>query len=164
MKKSLRILLILILLIIVLITIYYFIESNKHEVEMQEYIPEQEITEEQERKTIITLYYSEKETGELMPEARLIDAKELLENPYLKLLTLLLETPKNEKLDKIMPENIKIDSVNISNGIVKINFISTEMENINKNKENFIKSIEKTLTQLNEVNSIEILINEEVFI
>lgn len=56
------------------------------------------MTEEQERQTMIALYYTNIETNTLTPEARVIDAKSLLENPYKTLVTYLIETPKNEKL------------------------------------------------------------------
>lgn len=61
------------------------------------------MTEEQERQTMIALYYTNIETNTLTPEARVIDAKSLLENPYKTLVTYLIDTPKNEKLKSSIP-------------------------------------------------------------
>ena len=47
---------------------------------------------------IVSPLIKNKETGELMPEGRIIDSKELLGNPYKKLVELLIEQPKNDKL------------------------------------------------------------------
>jgi spore germination protein GerM len=161
MKKSTRIILVSILLIAILITIYYFIKNSKEKIEIEEYTPEVEITEEQERNTIITLYYLDKETAELLPEARLIDAKELLENPYSKLVSLLLEKPRNEKLIKIIDEDYELENTIIESGIVKINLKTNGQIDIENNKEKFIQAMKNTLTQLNEVNDIIIFINGE---
>src|SRR5574344_419831 len=140
MKKSTRIILLSILLIAILITIYYFIKNSKEKIEIEEYTPEVEITEEQERNTIITLYYLDKETAELLPEARLIDAKELLENPYSKLVSLLLEKPRNEKLIKIIDEDYELENTIIESGIVKINLKTNGQIDIENNKEKFIQA------------------------
>lgn len=161
MKKSTRIILVSILLIAILITIYYFIKNSKEKIEIEEYTPEVEITEEQERNTIITLYYLDKETAELLPEARLIDAKELLENPYSKLVSLLLEKPRNEKLIKVIDKDYELESAIIENGIVRINLKTNGQIDIENNKEKFIQAMKNTLTQLNEVNDIIIFINGE---
>lgn len=161
MKKSTRIILVSILLIAILITIYYFIKNSKEKIEIEEYTPEVEITEEQERNTIITLYYLDKETAELLPEARLIDAKELLENPYSKLVSLLLEKPRNEKLIKIIDEDYELENTIIESSIVKINLKTNGQIDIENNKEKFIQAMKNTLTQLNEVNDIIIFINGE---
>ena len=60
---------------------FYFKEKNAT---VEDYQPEEEISSEQMRQTIVSLYYKNKETGELMPEGRIIDSKELLNEPYKK--------------------------------------------------------------------------------
>ena len=100
-----------ILLVIILIAGYFGIRYAKEkeaQESTQEYTPEEEITEEQLRQTIVSLYFPDKETGELMPEARLVDIKEIMNNPYEKLVNLLIEGPKNEKATKVIPENTKV--------------------------------------------------------
>ena len=111
MKNQKIIIIFIILLIIILVGgvlgIKYVKNKNKDTI-VEEYTPEEEITSEQLRQTIVSLYFPEKETKELTPEARLVDIKELINNPYEKLMNLLMEGPKNDKLEKIIPEGTKI--------------------------------------------------------
>ena len=96
MKRKLIIIITLIVIIITGIMLYFYFKKENATIE--EYQPEEEISNEQMRQTIVSLYYKNKETGELMPEGRIIDSKELLGNPYKKLVELLIEQPKNDKL------------------------------------------------------------------
>ncbi len=92
---------------------YYYNRNNaiffilKGKCYNREYQPEEEISNEQMRQTIVSLYYKNKETGELMPEGRIIDSKKLLGNPYKKLVELLIEQPKNDKLESAIPNETK---------------------------------------------------------
>ena len=73
----------IILIIIILTSVGYYIFNNiKNKKQIIEYIPEQEITEEQLRKTVITLYFLNPDTNKLVAEARQIDSKELINFPY----------------------------------------------------------------------------------
>lgn len=155
----------LVILVIVLIGGYFGIQyvRNKQEKTMiEEYTPEEEITEDQVRQTIVSLYFPSKETNELNPEARLIDIKEIINNPYEKLITLLIEGPKNDKNRKIIPENTKINKTYLEEDCVVLDF-SAEFLNYSKENEkektNMINSIVNTLTELTEVNQIKILID-----
>ena len=79
--KRIIIILVFIILIIGIITGVYLIVKNKNtEKEMTEYTPQEEISEEQMRQTMVSLYF--KNDNGLIPEARLIDVKELINNPY----------------------------------------------------------------------------------
>ncbi len=42
-------------------------QKNRTQNEMKEYIPEQEITDEQSRQTIVSLFFVDRETGQLSP-------------------------------------------------------------------------------------------------
>lgn len=126
-----------------------------------EYIPESEIEETELRKTIVSLYFLEKETGEISKETRLIDSKELLKNPYEKILNMLIEGPKGVTLDKIIPDGVSIKESKFENGTVIINF-SSEFKDI-ENKEVTIEAIRKALTELNEVTDITVLIEGEEY-
>lgn len=157
-----------ILLIIILIGGYFgikFVKDKKEEISASEFIPEEEISQEQLRKTIVSLYFISKENNNLSPEARLIDIKEIINTPYEKLVNLLIEGPKNEKNKKIIPENTKLLKTYIEGDCVTLDF-STEFLNFNKEdekeKNNLINSIVNTLTELTEVNKIKILINGEI--
>lgn len=155
------------LLIIILIGGYFIInyfKTHQEETIVEEYTPEEEITEEQNRQTIVSLYFLEKETKELVPEARLVDIKEIMNTPYDKLINMLIEGPKNEKYTKLIPENTKLNQTYKEKDMVYLDF-SSEFLNYDKEdtsvKQNMIDSLVKTLTQLTEVNSIKILINGE---
>ena len=129
----------------------------------EEITPQQEITEEQMRKTMVSLYFYNNETGNLEEEARLIDAVELLENPYYTLVQLLIDGPKNEKLKTLIPDNVIINSATIIDNCVTLDMspeflIYTEDGDL-KNK--MINSIVNTLTELTEVETVKFLINEE---
>ena len=113
--KNKKIIIIFVVLFIILIVGGYFLinylKQNKAEEEqpiVEEYTPQEEISEDQLRQTIVSLYFQNKETKELEPEARLVDIKEILENPYEKIVNLLIQGPKDESKEKIIPENTKL--------------------------------------------------------
>lgn len=155
----------LVILIIVLIGGYLgiqYVKNREEETIIEEYTPEEEITEEQARQTIVSLYFPSKETNELNPEARLIDIKEIINNPYEQLINLLIEGPKNDKNKKIIPENTKLNKNYLEGDCVVLDF-SSEFLNYPKEDENektnLINSIVNTLTELTEVNQVKILID-----
>ena len=156
------------LLIAVLIAIagFYgirYLKGKQVSSEIEEYIPQEEITEDQMRKTMVSLYFYNNETGELETEARLVDAVELIENPYTKLAQMLIDGPKSEKLKSLMPEDLEIINTEFTNGCVTID-MSTEFLNYTEDtdlKNKMIYSIVNTLTELTEVDSVKFLINGE---
>ena len=164
--KNKKIIIIFCTLFIFLIIGGYFLinylRNDKEETVIEEYIPEEEISEEQSRQTIVSLYFQNNETKELEPEARLVDIKEILNNPYEKIVNLLIEGPKDETKEKIIPDNVKLLNTILEGDCITLDF-SQEFLNYDKEdekvKENLINSLVNTLTQLNEVNSIKILIN-----
>ncbi len=156
--KNIKILVIFGCLFVLLVVGGFFgIKYAKNKgVKMAEYVPEEEITDEQSRQTIVSLYFENKETGEIYPEARLVDIKELMELPYEKLVNLLLEGPKNDKLKKIIPDNAKLLKTFMEGDCLFLDF-SADILNID-NKEKLVNSISKTMTAFNEVNSVKILV------
>lgn len=140
------------------------VNKNAEKNKIQEIIPEEEISQAQLRQTIITLYFMNKEKGELEPEARQIDVRLLLENPYELLVNMLIEGPKNEILTGVIPQGTKINKIEIKEGIVYIDFSDDfiKEQTLGENQEKIIiNSILKTLVELREVNGIKILINGE---
>lgn len=165
--KNKRIIIVFIVIFVIVILGGYFaikyVKNKKEETnEIQEYIPEEEITDNQLRQTIVSLYFPAKEGKELVPEARLVDIKEIINNPYEKLINLLIEGPKNEKEEKIIPEGTKVLKTYMENDCVVLDF-SDDFLNYDKNdektKNNLINSIVNTMTELTEVNKVKILIN-----
>lgn len=161
-NKKIIILIIIVSLIFLGIVSFCFIKNNKDEV--IEILPEEEISDEQLRQTMVSLYFVNEETLELMPEARLIDVKALIEKPYEQLINLLLEGPKNPSLKSAMPKDVKLNKVELRNDILYLDFSKEFIENheggLEKEK-NTIYSIVNTLTELTEVNGIKILIDNE---
>ena len=170
MKNKNIILLFVTLLIIIFVIGFFAIKyaKNKKEIEAEEFIPQEEISEDQTRETIVTLYFLDKESNLSKPEARLVNVKELLNSPYNVLIELLLGGPKNEKLQAIIPENTQLLNSTIEGECLTLDF-SKELLNYSKEKDKtkeiLINSIVNTVTELNEVNKVKFLIegqeNEE---
>ena len=164
MKNKKRLIIFAILIIIILIAGFFVIKYLKSQEKnvIEEYTPQEEINEEQFRQTIVSLYFLDKETKQVMPEARLVDVIEILNSPYEKLVQLLIEGPKNDKLQSVIPEGTKLLKAEINGECVTLDF-SAELLNYNKEVENMkqhlINSIVNTLTELTEVNSVKILID-----
>lgn len=169
MKNKKIIIIFSILLLVILIGGYIGIKYAKEKQEentvVEEYTPQEEISEDQLRQTIVSLYFQSKDTKEVLPEARLVDIKDIINDPCDKLINLLIEGPKNEKQERIIPENTKLLKIYMEGDCVTID-LSSEFLNYDKSdekvKNNMIDSIVKTLTQLTEVNSVKILIDGNV--
>lgn len=160
-KKYFWIIIGVLIVAIIGVGMYLWIQ-NRGEVQENEIEPEAEITEEQMRQTIVTLYYQNKDTKELMPEGRMIDAKELLTDPYATLVNLLIENPKNERLQSAIPEGTRVLKTELKGNIVYLDLSKEFIDNHSggEEQENItIYSIVNTLTELNEVEGVKILIN-----
>ena len=164
--KNKKILIIFVcLFLLVLIGGYFainYVKSKNKETIVEEYVPEEEITEEQLRQSIVSLYFLDTQTNELVPEARLIDIKEMMSAPYEKLVNLLIEGPKSEKSVKLIPDNTRLLQNYLEGDCLVLDF-SAEFLNYDKEdekgKENLINSIVNTLTELSEINEVKILID-----
>ena len=164
--KNKKLLIIFIIIIIVLgmigYRIYEKLQENKLQNEILEYVPEEEIDIVGLRQTIVSLYFNQKDTNILVPEARSIDVKELTKEPYNTLMNLLLEGPKNEKFEKTIPEGTKINKIELKSNILYLDLSKEFIENHKGGVEaesSSIYSIVNTLTQLNEVEAIKIQID-----
>ncbi len=154
------------ILAVILIGGYFGIKyvKNKEEAEtiVEEYTPQEEIAEDQVRQTIVSLYFPNKETNEVNPEARLIDIKEIINNAQEKLVELLIEGPKSDKNKKIIPEGTKLNKSYLEGDCVVLDF-SAEFLNYAKEEEkekaNLITCVVNTVTELTEVNKVKIIID-----
>lgn len=158
-----------ILIIIIAVGGYFIVKNVKEnsktdETIGDEYIPQSEISDEQERQTIVSLYFPNKDNKKLIPEARLVDIREMMNIPYEKLMNLLIEGPKNEKLEKIIPKGTKVLKAFMEADCLVLDltkdFLNYDMEQEN-GKENLINVIVNTMTELTEVNKIKFLIEGE---
>lgn len=143
---------------------YFFFYNNQGQTEVNEIIPEEEISEEQMRQTIVSLYFYNETTQNLSSEGRLIDVKELVQDPYRKLMEHLIEGPQNSGLSKTIPDGTRINRIEVKGDILYLDlskeFIDNhvggaEMENAT------IYSIVNTMTNLTEINGVKILIEGE---
>ena len=164
MKNKKILFLLIAVLAIILVLIFFIVKNfNFEDVEnIEEYTPEEEISESQLRETVVTLYFLDKNSNTLKSEGKLIDSLLLLQNPYKELVNLLISGPTSQNLSNVFPENTQILDAYIKNNCVTLDF-SEELLNFENEdqKYNIVNSILNTLTQLNEVYSIEFLINNE---
>lgn len=166
--KNKKVLIIGIILIGILGGCCYYIyskaEQKKEENQITEYTPAEEITQEQLRQTIVSLYFNNKDTNTLVPEARSVDVKELTKDPYTTLLNLLIQGPKNERLENVIPEGTKVNKVELQNNTIYVDFSIEFIENHKGGAEEESKTvyaIVNTLTQLNEINAVKINIDSK---
>lgn len=166
-KKLLYSIIVLILILLILGIIFFLTPNTSNENttnKITEYTPEQEFSDDEIRKTIVSLYFKNIETNSLIAEARCIDVKDLAKDPYTFLINLLIAGPQNEKLESAIPEGTKINSCTLKGNTVYVDlsseFINNAPSGINE-ESMIIYSIVNTLTELNEVSGIKILINGE---
>ena len=164
MKRK-RLLGAIITLVLVGIGIYFLfrnIEIKKVEDQYQDYTPQEEISDEQNRQTKVLLYFENIENENLEAEIKIIDANLLIENPAQKLIEFLMKGPQNTKLKKLIPDGTILNEVKIENGCAIINFSNEFLNYENEEKKlKIINSIVNTLTNLKEINSVSFLINGE---
>ena len=165
--KSKRIILIFLVVAMCIAICGYFVinylKGKQAVAQIDEYTPQEEITEEQMRETMVSLYFYDNEAGELKKESRLVDATNLIEDPYTKLVQMLIDGPKNTNLSSLMPENVKVYGAEINNNCVIVN-MSSEFLNHTEDadlKNKMIYSIVNTLTELTEVETVKFLIEGE---
>ena len=150
------------IIVAILVGVYFYIAGKEAENQITEYTPQEEITDEQMRQTIVSLYF--KNDNGLIPEARLIDVKELINNPYEKIVTMLIEGPKNENLQKTIPEGTKINKIEKQGETLIIDFSQEFISNHvggEQEEKLTLQSIVKTVTELTEINEVKIKINGE---
>lgn len=125
-----------------------------------EYTPETEIEETELRKTIITLYFLDKNTKELAKESRLVDSKILIIKPYEEVINMLISGPENGNYERIIPENVRILETNLEGDCLVINFSNEISESIadENTKVKITESIYQSLKEFTEINSIKILV------
>lgn len=120
--------------------------------------PEEEISEEQMRQTAITLYFEDKESMQLVTEEKKVDAKDLVDNPYLYIVNLLILGPDGENLQNPIPEGTKLNKAELNGDCVTVDL---SKDFLNSSGTNAIYSIVNSLTELKEVNSVKFLIDGE---
>lgn len=153
------ILIIVIMAIILALIICNFSTEVVENVENETVIePEQEISEEQMRQTGITLYFEDKQSNQLAKDEIKVDAKDLIDNPYMYIVNLLIKGPVGENLQNPIPEGTKVNKVELKGDCAVVDL---SKEFLNSSGTNSIYSIVNSLTELKEVNSVKFLIEGE---
>ena len=166
MKDKKYIILFIILFVVILIAGVFSIKKLREDKQTasieEEYTPEEEVTEEQldSNNTVATVYFPNKETNKLMPEAKVVDVRDIVNSPYQKLVELLIEGPSSDKLIKIIPEGTILLDNQRDGDTVTLNF-SSDLLNYGDeaNRDLLVNSIVNTLTELTEVNKVKILVD-----
>lgn len=161
-KKNLIIVISVIAIIIVVIgSIIYFnkeeeiVVDNKNEI-----IPTEEISDVQLRNTNLVLYYINKDTGEIEAENRKIDSKKLMNNAPKEIIKIWLKGPENENLICGCLENTKVNNIKINDDCAIVDFSKEFLDNReNVDELKNIYCIVNTLTELKEINYVQILID-----
>ena len=97
------------------------IELKKVEDEYQDYIPQEEISDENNQQTKIILYFKN-ENDELENEIRVINANILLKEPEKQLINYLIKGPQNNNLQKLIPDGTRLNEIKIEKNCAIINF------------------------------------------
>lgn len=158
MRKKIIIGVIIVLLIALGVFIYFNVGIET------EYTPQSEIGEEEYRNTIVSLYFQNKDTKELQIETRLMDSKELFNNPYSTLIHLLLEGSEVQNLESAIPKETKLIGTVLEGDCLVVNLSKEFTQNQEGDvvvKMNSIYSIVNTVTELKEITSVRILIEGE---
>ena len=162
MNKKIILIIIILAILIGVGVWYFFFFSKSNEQQVNEIIPEEEISEEQMRQTIVSLYFYNESAKSLASEGRLIDAKELVEDPYRKLMELLIEGPQNTSLSKTIPDGTRVNKAELKGETLYLDLSKEFIENHQGGEEQesiTIYSIVNTMTNLTEVNAVKILID-----
>ena len=162
MNKKIILIIIILAILIGVGVWYFFYFSENNEQQVNEIIPEEEISEEQMRQTIVSLYFYNESAKSLASEGRLIDAKELVEDPYRKLMELLIEGPQNTSLSKTIPDGTRVNKAELKGETLYLDLSKEFIENHQGGEEQesiTIYSIVNTMTNLTEVNAVKILID-----
>ena len=99
MKKKITIIIILIIIVSILIVGTISTEVDKNVENIAEIQPEEEISDDEMRKTNVDLYFEDSTSKVLIKEERKIDSKDLIDNPYKKVLDTIWNYCNDTKID-----------------------------------------------------------------
>ena len=109
----------------------------------------------------IVLYFSDENAMYLSPENRTIKTTTEKKTLYKDTLEELIKGPNKEKLNRTIPEGVKILKLNIKNNILEINFNKALRENHwggSTGEQMTVYSIVNTLTEFEDIKEIKFLI------
>ncbi len=149
----------IVLLIVIMLISICIIKLAGSESEQME-----EITKESESKVL--LYFYDEEGKVLAPEYRIISIEQLKENMEENILRELLKGPTLPNYKSVIPEETKINFTNISGDKMIIDFSKEFIVENETEEERACKifSIVYTMTEIKEINEIEISVDGEFFV
>jgi len=163
MKKYLKWIILFLILAIIGIIIYSCSNTTTTtQEEYMDYAPAQEISDEQLKRTAVSLYYLNTNTNEIIKDEKLISTKNLIENPEKSLIEELAKETSLENTICPIATNTKINSITIEKNIAQIDFSKEFLEHgltTVEQEEKLLGCIANTLCQLNEINGVKILID-----
>ena len=125
-----------------------------------EYVPELEVSSEELRKTLVSVYLKNKTSNELVKENILVDSKTLLKNPYGEFVSMLIKGSENENLVSVFPEGTTMPEVKFDKGVVSVEFKKENGVNVESlDIENIKKALHETLKVLTEVDSVKLIVD-----
>ena len=162
----------IIIIAVLAVGIFVLFRSNFIQVEVEdnqtqtknEIIPEEEISDEQLRKTSVNLFFVDKD-NKLSIEKREVDVKEIVNDPYKVLISMLIKGPENDDYKSLMPKDTQVLSTEKVGDILEINFNKAFVDNCEKDakkQELLVKSILMTVGELREIEGIKIIEKKSV--
>jgi len=162
-KFRIIILIVSIIFIIIFLTCILLKRKNNSKNEVEEFHnievqPEEEVPETSNYETNIKLFLIDPTSGILTGEDFVLDARELVDNPYKYIINLLINPPDSVKVESAIPKGTKINNCVINKGVLTVDLSS---EFLNSSGTNSIYSIVNTMSQFNEIDSVIFRINGE---
>ena len=164
MKKIVYCLVILVFILVIIYAVFKITNNVEVETDITEYVPQEEISNAQNRTTLLTLYFLDPSTNGIVPEVRQIDVKEIMEEPYEKIMNLLLEGPQTGNMGKTIPDGTKVNKISLENENLIIDLSKEFIGERDVKSEEQIKimdSIVSTFLELKEISSVSFLIDGE---
>lgn len=164
MKKVVYCLVILIFILIIIYAVFKNTNNVEIETDITEYVPQEEISNSQNRTTLLTLYFVNPATGSIVPEVRQIDVKDIINEPYEKIMGLLLEGSQNPDVGKTIPDGTKLNGISLEKEELVIDLSKEFIDgnDVNSEKQSKImEAISSTFRELKEVSTVSFLIDGE---
>lgn len=164
MKKIIYCLIILAFILIIICAVFKNTNNVEVETDITEYVPQEEISNSQNRTTLLTLYFVNSANGNIVPEVRQIDVKDIIDEPYEKIMNLLLEGSQSSEIGKTIPDGTKVNSICLEreNLIIDLSKEFVDGRDVKSEEQaKIMESITNTFLELKEISSVTFLVDGE---
>lgn len=160
MKKKIFFIIILISLICLMVFLAFNfstgdVQNMENYVEIQ---PEEEVAQDQDFDTKIKVFYVDDTSGLIVSESRNVDARKLIDNPYMFVCKELLKAPETENLKMVIPEGTIFNSTNLKGNCLNID---CNEQFLNAQNTDALYCIVNSMCEFTEVESVKFTINGE---